>query len=195
MAVIVEPRSLTSGPGELWAGQVGATEPEDTDITLEVDETDVADEWEGLGATNDGITLNIAMEYFSLEVDQALDTVERRATSRDVSVATNLAEVTLHNLRNTQNGGTVVEGPGYRSYEPATGRDATQPTYSAYILDCFGPDNQRRRCVIRRCINTAEVSSSYAKDAQTLYPIELHGHFVANRVPPYRVVDEFSLAS
>ena len=195
MAVIVEPRNLTAGPGELWRGLVGATEPEDEDISMELDETDVAAEWEGMGATNDGIILNIALEYFELEIDQAIDHVERRATSRDVSVATNLAELTLENLRTAQNGGTVSEGAGYKSYEPATGRDVTQPTYSAYLLECFGPASQRRRVTIRRTINTAEVSTSYAKDGQALYPVELHGHFVANNVPPYRVVEEYTLAS
>lgn len=190
MAVIVNPRNLTAGPGELYRGRVGAPEPDDEEINLELDQTTVAAEWEGMGATNDGITLNIAVEYFTLEVDQAIDTVERRATSRDVSVATNLAELTLENLMTSQNGGQVTTGPGYEAYEPDTGRAATQPDYFALILECFGPQSQRRRCVIRRTLNTADVSTSYSKDGQALYPVEFHGHFVSNTIAPYRVVQE-----
>ncbi|OLT26557.1 hypothetical protein BJF83_20860 [Nocardiopsis sp. CNR-923] len=187
MAVIVEPRNLTSGAGELWSAEVGASEPSDDEINLDVDLTAVANEWEGLGGTNDGITLNVSIEYFELEVDQELDTVERRATKRDVSVATNLAELTLENLRRTQNGGTTTTGNGVKSYEPATGRELAQPHYSALLLDGWGPAHQRRRCVIRRTLNVAETSTSYSKDGMSLYPVEVHGHFVATNIKPYRV--------
>jgi hypothetical protein len=182
--------NLTAGPGTLYTGTFGATEPTDAEINT----TPAATAWRDVGGTSDGVTISVNQEFMALSVDQVIDVVERRRTGRDVQVSTNLAETTLENLAFVLNGGTQATGANFKSYDPDMADSATQPVYFALLFDGWAPyvanAPKRRRVVARKCINIEGVEVPYKKDAQTLYPVTFGLHYVSSSVKPFRVIDQ-----
>lgn len=180
--------NLIQGPGTLYQGVFGATEPVDTAVNA----TPAASAWTDMGGTLDGAKLNIDQTFSELMVDQLIDRVGSRLTKRDVMVSTNLAEATLTNLQQAINGGTAASGSGFSSLDPTTTSSATQPNYFAAILDGFAPSSFRRRVILRKVLNTSKVELAYTKDKQTVIPVELTGHYVSSSITPFHIVDQTS---
>lgn len=180
--------NLIQGPGTLYYGDFGATEPADSAVNT----TPQASAWSDLGGTQDGVTLNVDQTYSELEVDQIVTRVGSRMTKLDFSVETSLAEATLENLSIVLNGGTSASGSGWKSYEPNVGSSATQPNYFAVILDGYAPEQKRRRFIGRKMLNTDSTKLAYTKDKQTLIPVKFTGHFVDSVTAPFHYVDETS---
>jgi hypothetical protein len=191
MAVSVT--NLTMGPGEIYWGEYGATEPADADVSNRIPDTSVSGEWTDLGGTNGGVTLELSLDYTELEVDQIVDIVGRRLTKREMKINTSLAETTLENLRLANNGGTITTGSGFKSFAPKMDTSAATPEYIALIFDGVNGDNSRRRRVIaRRVLSVAGIGQEYSKDSQTLFPVEFSCHYVDTNTPPFKYVDEES---
>jgi hypothetical protein len=188
MAVTVT--NLTLGPGELFKGDFGATEPDDADVSNEISNTAVSGSWDDMGGTQGGITLELNQEYTELEVDQVVDIPGRRLTKREFKINTNLAEPTLENYQLASNGGEITTGSGFRTYEPSIDNSGDTPTYVALIFDGFGPDSLRRRVIARRVLNVATVGQEYMKDSQLLFPVEFSCHYVSTTTRPFRYIDE-----
>jgi hypothetical protein len=185
--VAVTATNLTMGPGTLYHGAEGATEPALADVGTPPPAPDFTD----VGGTNDGVTLAVEQEYTELTVDQIVDRVGSRLTNRTMTIATNLAEPTLENLSFALNGGgTVATGTGYKSFEPANDTSATQPTYSKLIFDGIAPGGGNRRVIGRRMLSTENVEFAYSKDEQTVFSVTFTAHFVSASVPPFAIVDE-----
>ena len=176
MAVTVS--NLIMGPGTLYKGDEGATEPADSDVTSPLNETSVSGEWIDLGGTNGGVTLELDQEYTELEVDQIVDIVERRLTKREFKVNTSLAEPTLENFVIANNGGTVTTGSGFKTFDPKQDTSATQPTYVALIFDGIAPSSLRRRVVTIRRLSSMVRSSSRIRISNA-----------NNSSPPERLLD------
>lgn len=190
MAVTVT--NLTLGPGEMFSGDFGATEPADSDISNEIPNTSVSGSWTDLGGTQGGITLELNQEYTELEVDQVVDIPGRRLTKREFKLNTNLAEPTLENYQLASNGGEITTGSGYRTYEPSQDDSGDTPTYKALIFDGYGPNSLKRRVFARRVLNVATVGQEYMKDSQLLFPVEFSCHYVSTSIRPFRYVDATS---
>jgi hypothetical protein len=178
--------NLIAGPGDLYTGNFGVAEPADTDINI----APAASGWTNAGGTDGGVTLKIAESYMTLTVDQVIDTPERRRTSREVTMVTNLAEPTLENLSLVLNGGTVATATGSKSYDPADGNAATQMTYKSLLFDGFAPSSFRRRVICRKVLSTDDVSTAYKKDDQTFFPVTFTSHYVSSSIKPFRVLDQ-----
>lgn len=184
----VDVTNLIAGPGTLYTGAFGATEPADSAVNT----TPPSSTWTDVGGTQDGVTLNVIQEFFELEVDQIVDVPGRRLTKRDLQVQTNMAEPTLANLALALNGGTVTASAAYTTYDPSDDTSATQPTYKALIFDGYAPDGFRRRVVVRKALSIEGVETSYQKDEQTLFPITFAAHFVSTSIKPFRVIDQLT---
>ena len=184
MAVTVS--SLTQGPGTLYSGDFGATEPADSAVAS----TPAASAWTDLGGTNDGCTLKVDMTYSELKVDQVVDVPGRRLTKRDVQLSTNAAEPTLDNLAVVLNGGTVDDQSGYSTYEPIDDTSATQPTYKAILLHGWAPGGLRAMVIVRRALSIEGIETAYKKGDQTLFPVTFAGHYVSSVIKPFRVIYE-----
>jgi hypothetical protein len=180
--------NLIQGPGTLYYGDFGATEPDDAAVNT----TPQASAWTDLGGTQDGVTLSVDMAFSELEVDQIVARVGSRMTKFDFSVETSLAEATLENLAIVLNGGTAASGSGWKSYEPNVGSSATQPNYFAVILDGYAPEQKRRRFIGRKMLNTDSTKLAYTKDKQTLIPAKFTGHYVSDVISPFHYADETS---
>ncbi|MEU5448657.1 hypothetical protein [Streptomyces californicus] len=181
--------NLALGPGEIYSGVFGVTEPADTTIN-----STPGVGWTSRGGTQDGVNLIVDQKYTALEIDQAVDVVGRRLTSRDIQVETNLAELTLDNLKVALNGGTVEvdEDSDTTSYELDYATSATQPDYSALLIDAFGPASKRRRIIVRKTLSTDKVAFAYTKDKQSVYTVQFSAHYVTSSISPLRIVDDTS---
>jgi hypothetical protein len=184
--VAVTATNLIAGPGALYLGDFGATEPADAVAVPGVAFTEV-------GATQDGVTINIAQEFFELEIDQVTDVIGRRTVKRDVRVSTNLAEPTIENLAVVLNGGTSgVGGTGstaFKSYEPIVDNSATQPTYKALLFDGWAPNQKNRRVIVRKVLSIESVDVAYKKAEMTLYPVTFGAHWVSSSIKTFKVMD------
>lgn len=180
--------NLIQGPATLYAAVFGSAEP--TTVA-----TTPAAPFADLGGTQDGVELGIADDYSVLSVDQIVYEIARRRTNRVLTVKTNLAEATLANLALAINNTApaAVTGP------PATnlltlddGLNAFAPQYTAIILDGIAPGGFRRRFIMRKCLSTDSVATSYKKDGQTLIPVTFTGHWVSSSIAPLAITDATS---
>lgn len=189
MAVSVT--NLTMGPGTVYKGAFGATEPANADVANELEDTSVSADWTDLGGTNGGVNLELELDYTELEVDQIVDIVGRRLTKREMKISTSLAETTLENFVTANNGGTISTGVGYKAYDPKMDTSAATPEYYAIIFDGVNGDtSKRRRVIARRVLSIAGIGQEYSKDSQTLFPVEFSCHYVSTAIPPFKYVDE-----
>ena len=180
------------GAGTLYNGSFGATEPADSAVNT----TPAASAWTDMGATDGGLKFSIDQKFATLTCDQLIDDVGSRLVNRAVMFDTNLAEPTLANLTLAVNGGTAATGSNYSSLDALNTVAATQIPYFAAILDGYAPGpvnaNYRRRVLLRKCVNTSKVDSSYAKDKQTFIPVTFKSHYVSPSITPFRWVDQTS---
>jgi hypothetical protein len=178
--------NLIQGPATLWAAAFGATEPADTAVA-----SDPAAPFVDLGGTSGGVKLNVATEWSELEVDQLMETPERRRTKMETVISTNLAESTLDNLivaLNTDPTGLPTTGVGFEAIDVVPA-DPFVPYYRSIILDGRAPAAKRRRVIGRKTLNTADLEKAYAKGDQTLIPVEFTCHHVSASIRSVHVVD------
>lgn len=183
--------NLVQGPATIYIGDYGATEPADSAVATAPSET----YWTDAGGTLGGVKLNIEQKYSSLEVDQLVEPPESRLVSREITVETKLAEVTLTNLRALMNGGTTASGSGYETLDLAEGSSATQPDYAALIIDGYGPSGYRRRVIVRKVLSVDAVELEYKKDDQTVYSTKFQAHYVSSVITSMHIVDEVESGS
>lgn len=191
MAVTVT--NLIMGPGTMYQGLFGATEPPDFNVNL----TPPTSSWTDVGGTLNGITLSIDQSYTELMVDQLVDSIGRRLTKREFLVTTQLAEPTLQNLSMALNGSTQTSGATsaagtYGTIEPLYATSATQPTYIALLIDGFSPNSLRRRVIFRRMLSTAKVDTAMDKAKQTVFTVSFNGHYVSSVIAPFHLVDQLT---
>jgi len=183
--------NLTAGPGDLYVGAFGATEPADSAINT----APASAAWTDAGGTQDGVKIMVAQDYFELEVDQIVDVAGRRLQKREVEIETNLAEPTLENMIYALNSGTVTSSAAFKYFESPTDTAATQPTYRAIIFDGWAPGATpfRRRVIVRKILSIEGVKEmAYKKDGQTLLPVKFAGHYVSSSIKPYKIIDQLT---
>lgn len=186
MGVVVT--NLIQGPADLYTGLFGATEPADDAVNV----APSASAWTDMGGTVDGVELEVRQEYKELVVDQLVDVPGRRMTKREMTLKTKLAEPTLERLSWALNGATggVQAGAGYKSLEPDDSSAATQPTYSALIMDGYAPAGLRRRLIARKVLSIEGVKTVAKKEDQTVFEVSLATHYVSKSIKPFKIVDE-----
>lgn len=179
--------NLAAGPGTLYVAPFGTAEPASTNAGLT---GDPGVGWTGVGFTQGGMTMTVNQTYMQFEVDQIVETPERRLTSQELSFQTNLAEVTLTNLVLALNAGTVTTGVSGApdTFEPAQVTSADSPTYKAIIFDGIGPGGYRRRVIIRKVLSTENVEIAQSKDSMTTFPVTFTSHYVSPSITSYKVL-------
>lgn len=175
---------LTQGPATLYRGAFGAVEPLDTAVNA----TPAASAWTDMGGTTDGAKLSIKTEYSMMEVDQLIDIPGTRATMREITVETNLAEPTLNTLSYALNGGTISTGATWEAYEPIDSDAATQPTYSALLIHGW-VGTARRMVILRRVLSVEGTETEYKKDGMTVFKVKIQAFYVSASTRPFRIID------
>lgn len=176
---------LTQGPATLYRGALGALEP----LESAVNDTPAASAWSDVGGTTDGAKLSLKTNYKNLEVDQLIDIPGTRATMREITVETQMAEPSLENLAYALNGGTITTGAGWKAYEPIDSDAATQPEYSALLIHgWFGTG--RRMVILRKVLSVEGTETEYKKDGQTVFKVKIQAFYVDASTRPFRIIDE-----
>jgi hypothetical protein len=178
--------NLIQGPGTLYRGAFGATEPAD----LAINTTPQSSAWTDVGGTKDGVSYEIARTYAELAVDQIVDIPDRRLTKREFNLTTNLAEVTLENLAYVSNDTQPTSGANFKAFEPTITSAATQPTFVALLFDGYAPGQFRRRIIGRRMLSVDSITIAYKKEDQTVLNVKWAGHYVSDVIKPWKVIDQ-----
>lgn len=179
--------NLVLGPANLYVADFGASET--TLVTLSSLGTAPTGTWRDVGATTDGVTLTIEQEYTELEADQVIDVAGSRLVKRGFKVETNLAELTMENLKTALNGGTITTGTGVQTYSPIINATSAEPTYLALIIDGIAPNGKPRRIIVRKALSLEGTELAYNKEDQSVYSVSFSAHYVSPTVAPFIVVD------
>ena len=180
--------NLVLGSASLYVADFGAVETSLTTLAS-LSTPPAGPDWRDVGGTSDGVTLTIEQEFAELEVDQVLDIAGSRLTKRSLTVETNLAELTLDNLKTALNGGTITTGTGVSTYTPIVNATSAEPTYLALIIDGIAPSGKNRRIIVRKALSTDSVEFAYNKEDQAVYSVSWTAHYVSSTVAPFIIVD------
>lgn len=186
------PANLLMGPAQVYLGAFQAIEPTDANVNT----TPAASAWTEVGLTDGGVQLTITPKFTDFSADQIVDIPGSRLTSRTITVATTMSEVTLANLANALNSTVGATGSNFATFEPNYGQFASQLPYAAILLDGWAPstpgNNFRRRVILRKTMQTSKTEINYAKDKQVGLACTWQAYFVSNTVAPYRIIDQTS---
>lgn len=184
MPTIATPNLLTD-PGYLFWAPLGSTAPVNTVAgSLFTDTWPVA--WLGLGATEDGSTFSYESKVEPIRVAELFDPVRYATTERSGSIAFNLADFTLTNLRRALNGGTII----------TTGTGATAlneyapPDPGTEVRAMIGWESRDAtvRLVAYQCLNGGTISSAFKKAPDiAVIPFEFNFEIPAGATKPFRV--------
>jgi hypothetical protein len=196
----VNPQNLVLGPCTLYYAQFGTTEPTDASVTPDGWLAPPPAPWTDFGGTDGGVTLEIDLTYTDLEVDQVIMPVGARLTAMEMSVAGKLAEVTQANMATALNNITQSgSGSGYITLDIPVGSPATQPDYSALIIDGWGPELSTgqpclRRAIVRKVLSQAKVQLVSDKKTQQSVDCTFKAYYVGSGINPIHIIDETELS-
>jgi hypothetical protein len=108
------PQNIALGPGYLYIGSIGRTEP--TDLTTAWASVDAG--WAALGYTDAGSEFDYQLSADDVDVAEELDPITKAPTGRAASVKFALSEITATNMKRALNGGTITTGTGIVTFEP-----------------------------------------------------------------------------
>jgi hypothetical protein len=149
-----------------------------------------------VGGTDGGVQFAVDGTLTELQVDQIIMSVGARLTDLKMTVTTKMAELTLSNLTSAVNSITTSSsGSGYTTEDITVTSAATQPTYSALIIDGWAPylstgASALRRIIVRKVLATPKVNLMYDRKNQASYDVTWSAFFVSNSINPVHVVDQ-----
>jgi len=192
---MIQPFNICQGPAEVYWGVYGSTEPSPTAITSPPNSAI----WTDVGGIADGtsVLLEVDLTYTEQGVEQLVDAVGARLTKRVTQLTMALGEATLQNIQLAQNQlATISVNSGYSQLSPITASSATQPTYTALIIDGWAPttglteSSARRRIILRKCLSSSKLDFEYEKTKPNVFNTTWAGYWVSSSVPPYDIFDQ-----
>lgn len=187
----VTPSNLVQGPAILWFAGFGTAEPADSAVG-----SAPGGSWADVGGTQGGVNWEVDDTYEDQVVDQVAMPVGARFTKRAVTVTAKLAEATLSNMALALNSQvTQASGSGYATLEPIEGTSATQPTFTALIVDGWAPTLSsggaaRRRLIVRKALSQPKIQLAYAMSGNGVYDVTWSGYYVSSSIKAFHVVDQ-----
>lgn len=192
----VDPQNLVMGPARIYYAPFGTAEPSDASVTPDGWLTPPPAPWTDFGGTDGGIGLEVDTTITDLQVDQILLPVGARTTGLAMQVTAKLAEVTQANMAQALNNITQSgSGTGYITLDVPDGATATQPQYSALIVDGWGPELSNgqpalRRAIVRKVLNKAKITLTSDKKTQQAFDCTWAVYFVGAGIRPIHFIDE-----
>lgn len=171
--------ALLQGPADVFVGAFGATEPANAATAPGVG-------WTDCGGTTDGVTLTLGQTYSNMSVDQVAMPVGSRLTEQSATVATNLAEVTLANIRRALNQATSAATTLEFGGEDIVNSD---PTYQAVLLRGRAPGGTPRLVILRRTLSTESIGVPFQKDGMTVLPVTWTAYYVSQSIKAVKIDD------
>ena len=117
-----------------------------------------------------------------------------------MQVTLSLAETTLTNLQLALNQmATIGVNTGYSTLDPITATSATQPTYTALIIDGWAPTLStgaaaRRRIIVRKTLTASKIALEYEKSKAAVYACTFTAYYISGSIGLFHIVDATSLA-
>lgn len=161
---MANPDKVKVGAGLLYTGPEGVTEP--TNLTTPWATVDP--EWVALGYTEEGHEFTREPNFEPIEVAEELDPIRYEQNSNTSMLTFSAAELTVTNLLNAYNGGTVttISGTVVRFDPPVIG-DVTRRAIG------WESNDGEERWVFRKCLQTGNTAISRRKSPQkALIPME-----------------------
>jgi hypothetical protein len=184
------------GPAIVYTAPYGTAEPAYAAIT-----SPPSSPWTDVGGTADGTSVLLEVEHTltDLVVEQLVDPIGARVSKRVIQVTAALTEATLVNLNLAMNQLAVITtGSGYAVLDPLTAPTATQPAYTAIIIDGFAPTTGttevfcRRRMIVRKSLSTSKADFEYEKTKPTVFSTTWTGYWVSSLISPFEIIDQTS---
>lgn len=147
------PAALALGPGYLYIGGLGRTEP--TDLTTPWATVDPL--WVFLGYTNNGSEFDYQLSTSPVDVAEELDPISNVPTGRASSVIISLAQMTATNLSYALNGGVITTGSGIVTVEPPDLGSEVR------VMIGFEAEDHTERWVFRQGLNTGQMKIARQK--------------------------------
>jgi len=121
--------------------------------------------WEARGYTQDGINLSMTVDRDEIGADQVLDPLFRPVTGRDVSISTNLIEMTAANLQLGLGQGkvtTTAPGAGARGFDEFNLEATVTDDYNSWGIDVEQPaDGEPFRAIVWKGLATGGVDTTF----------------------------------
>jgi hypothetical protein len=184
------------GPATLYWAPFGTTEPAYTAIG-----SPPASPWTDFGGIADGtsILLEVDQTYTDIGVDQLAYPVGARLTKGVIQVTAQLEETTLQNMQVVLNQNlTLNTQSGYTVADPIVTTSATQPNYSALLIDGWAPTTGttevecKRRIVVRKVLSQAKADLEYTKNKPAMYQCTWSAYYISQSVSMYEITDQTS---
>lgn len=181
------------GPATVYYAAAGTAEPADSSVTAEGWLVPPPAPWRDLGGTNGGVVLEVDGTITDFVVDQMIMNPGGRVTALKATVTTPLSEISDDNLSAALN--NLVQrgsGTGYTTLDILDGLDATQPGYSALIIDGWAPETTTgapalRRAIVRKVLNTAKVQLTSDKKTQQVLSCTWNVYSVGGGITPIHI--------
>lgn len=186
------PANIVQGPALMYVAPFGTAEPADS--TANVNAGAPGGAWVDCGFTESDVVIEEDATYTDLTVSQVAMAVGTRLAKYTVQIKTQLAELTVTNLQNALNGlNTVTVSGAYTSIDRIQTTSATQPAYSAIIVDGWGPylpsgQPARWRHIVRKCVFASKIMRTYSLTKKGVYDVTINGFWVSAATPPVHEV-------
>lgn len=157
------PGALALGPGQLYIGALGTTEP--TDLTTAW--SAVSANWVMLGYTDAASEFHYQPATEDVLVAEELDPISSQTTGRTSTLTFVLAQLTASNLKRAMNGGTITTGSGIVTFEP--------PDLGTEVRTMIGfeSEDSQERWVFRQCFQQGDITITRGKGAnKAMIPCE-----------------------
>jgi hypothetical protein len=180
--------NILMGPATVYVGATGVITAPPADSA--VNSTPAASAWTDIGGTLGGVDFSVTPKFTALEVDQIVDNVDDRLTSRDIMVTFTMSEMTLANFALAINSTVGATGANYATLEPNYGSTASQTQKNSILVDGFAPAvvaNARARLYIPRGQQTGKVDWVNAKDKQMGLAVQFKAYYVGTGTSPFHV--------
>lgn len=188
---VVSVNNVIMGPASVYTGVLGAITAPPADAA--VNSTPAASAWTDMGGTNGGVTFTVTPKFTTLQLDQVVDTIDDRMTSRSIQVALTCGEALLSNLAAALNSSIGATGANFATLEPNYSTFASQTQKVSLLVDGFAPAsvaNARRRLYIPRAQQTGKVDVVAAKDKQVGFSITFTAYYVSGTTSPFHLTDQ-----
>ena len=149
---MANPNQISLGPGVLKQALLGSAEPTDLISAW-------AAAWTDLGYTFDGSEFSNQLNTAPVEVAEELYALAIVPTGIVTQVKFVLAQVTARNLQLACNGGTILTGSGFVTFDP--------PPAGVPVRYMYGwqSDDGQERWIFRQCLNGGTTTMTRKKGA------------------------------
>lgn len=132
--------------------------------------------WVDRGYTIGGLTFNANLERGEIRVDQEFDPVVRPVTARNITLSTNLAEITADNFNLASGMGavtTTAAGSGTRGQDNLEIGSTIADQLNSWGFDIQQPNNEAFRIVVWKGVASGSPSPSFVPEDAAQIALEV----------------------